>query len=91
MGGLVAAVIADLGLTEKLTDYQTRQVWAEAVGPTLAAQTRPLQLRHGKMEVAVPSAAWRNQLIFMKGDIIAKINHSMGREVVKDLKLVHSR
>ena len=83
--------MAELGLTEKLTEYQTKQVWNEAVGPTLAAQTQPVQLRNGKMEVAVPSAAWRNQLIFMKREIINKINRSMGREVVTDLKLIHRR
>ena len=87
----VSEVVAELGLTEKLTEYQTKQVWNEAVGPTLAAQTQPVQLRNGKMEVAVPSAAWRNQLIFMKGEIINKINRSMGREVVTDLKLIHRR
>ena len=85
------AIIADLGLAEKLTEFQTKQVWEEAVGPTLAQQTRPLQLRRGRMEVAVPSAVWRNQIIFMKGEIIAKLNQLMGREVVKDLKLLHRR
>ena len=91
LGGLLEAVIADLGLAPKLLEYRARQVWEEAAGPTLARQSRPLRVRRGRMEVAVQSAVWRNQLSFMKQDIIARINDLVGQKAIEDLILVNQR
>ena len=82
-------LVEELGLTEKLQEYRARQVWEQAVGPGLVQYARPLRVRQGRMEVAVPSAVWRNQLTFMKQDIIGKINELVGREVIKELILVN--
>ena len=89
LGGLLGAVLADLGLDHKLIEYRARQVWDEAVGPALAGQGRPLRVHNGRMEVAVPSAVWRNQLSFMKQDIITRINELAGGEVIKELILLN--
>ena len=61
--------------------------WEEAVGPALARQARPIRVRHGRLEVAVASSVWRNQLSFMQRDIVERINRLMGEEVVKELIL----
>lgn len=91
LGGLIGAVVADLGLTDKLGEFQTLQVWKDAVGPALAQHTRPIRVYKGRIDVAVPSAVWRNQLIFMKGDIIARINVLMGKIAVTELRLINQR
>ena len=86
---MLEALVEELGLTDKLLDYRARQVWEQAVGPGLVRYARPLRVRRGRMEVAVPSAVWRQQLTFMKQDIIGKINELVGREVIKELILVN--
>ena len=91
MKGLIAAVVADLGLEDKLLEARARLAWAEAVGPVLARHTKPVRVRHGRMEVEVPSAVWRQQLSFMKRDIITRINHALGQEVLGDLILINGR
>ena len=87
--GLLEAVVEDLGVEEKLAECRVRMVWEEAVGPALAQYTRPLRVRRGYLEVAVPSAVWRTQLSFMQRDIVARINELMGGEVVEELKLLN--
>ncbi len=82
-------MVADLGLEHKLRECRARQVWDEAVGPALAAQSRPLRVRNGRMEVAVPSAVWRNQVSFMKQDIIAKVNELAGQDTIRELILLN--
>mgnify|MGYP001284027058 CR=1 FL=1 len=86
---MLGAVLVDLGLDHKLIEYRARQVWDEAVGPALAGQGRPLRVHNGRMEVAVPSAVWRNQLSFMKQDIITRINELAGGEAIKELILLN--
>ena len=89
LNGLLEAVVADLGVDQKLAECRARMVWEEAVGPALAEHTRPLRVRRGYLEVAVPSGIWRTQLSFMQLDIVARVNELLGAEVVKDLKLLN--
>ena len=89
--GLIAAVVADLGLGDKLLEAQACLAWNEAVGPALARHTQPVRVRHGRLEVEVPSAVWRHQLNFMKQDIVTRINHALGQEVLEDLVLINGR
>ena len=59
------------------------------MGPTLAREARALRVENGRMEVAVASAVWRNQLSFMKQEIAARINELAGEEIVKELILMN--
>ena len=89
LNGLLEAVVADLGLEQKLAECRARIVWEEAVGPALAQHARPLRVHRGFLEVAVPSAVWRTQLSFMQRDIVVRINELLGGEVVKELRLLN--
>ena len=82
-------LIADLGLTRKLTEFRVLMAWEEVVGPALAQQTRPLRIHNGRLEVAVPSAVWRSQLSFMQRDIVARLNELAGESVVEELVLLN--
>ena len=89
LDGLLKAVITDLGADQKLAECRARMVWEEVVGPALAQHARPLRVRRGCLEVAVPSAVWRTQLSFMQRDIVVRINELLGGEVVKELRLLN--
>ena len=78
-----------MGAEQKLAECRVRMMWEQAVGPTLAQHARPLRMRRGNLEIAVPSAVWRTQLSFMQLEIVARINELMGSEVVKDLRLLN--
>ena len=84
-------MVADLGIADKLQEFRARQVWEEAVGPTLAGHSKPLRVRQGRLEIAVPSAVWRAQLSLMKRDIVNRVNALVGGEVIRDLILVNEQ
>ena len=42
-------------------------------------------MRDGKLFVHVPQAEWRNELIFLKKDLIEKINTTMHQDIVNDI------
>ena len=88
---MLEAVVADLGLSGKLLEYRAREAWEGAAGPLLARQSRPVRVRRGRMHVSVPSAVWRNQLSFMKQEIVARINEMLGEQVIEDLVLMNER
>lgn len=50
------------------------KAWVEAVGPVVAAQTRPLSTHNEVLRVATSSAAWAQNLVFERQRILAKLN-----------------
>lgn len=86
---LLGSLLGDLGVEDKIAECRAQLAWEKAVGPSLARYAHPLRMHKGCLEVAVPSAVWRSQLSFMQNDIVARINDEVGREIVRELKLIN--
>jgi predicted nucleic acid-binding Zn ribbon protein len=50
------------------------QAWTEIVGDCVAAQTRPLRIQQGVLQVATSSSAWAQNLVFERQRILDKLN-----------------
>lgn len=59
--------------------------WAEIAGEKVAAQAIPARLERGKLTLQVEDSAWRHQLLYMRRELIGKINASLGSGVVKEI------
>ena len=64
------------------------RVWAAEVGDAVAARAAPAAFRDGVLCVRVSSAAWMQELQFIKEEIRAKLNRRLGTEVVRDVYFV---
>lgn len=62
-------------------------LWDEAVGKRIASRARPVAFRDGTLTVAVANAPWMQQLNFLKGGIVEKLNVLLGGPVVRDIYL----
>ena len=62
------------------------EVWADAVGAHIAANTMPAAVKGRLLIVHAESSAWIQQLHFLKQEIITKINRALGENLVKDIK-----
>ncbi len=62
------------------------QCWEAAVGTAVAQNTRPAQLRDGRLVVNVASPAWLHQLQFLKRELIDKLNRRVGKALVEDIR-----
>jgi predicted nucleic acid-binding Zn ribbon protein len=60
--------------------------WAEVVGEKSAAASRPETIRDGILFVSCKSAAWAQELTFLKARIIAEMNKRAGAEVITDIR-----
>lgn len=65
-------------------------VWAEAVGPEIADNARPRQLRNGRLVVSTSSSAWAQSLQFMAEDIRGRLNEMLGEEAVRTMFFRHA-
>lgn len=67
----LSALLPKLGLADRIDEQQIRDVWANLVGPFLAAHSEPAALRKGTLTVQVlqPSVryelerAWKSELL----------------------------
>ena len=89
VGALLGGVISDLGIAKKLSECRVLLAWEEVAGVELCRRARPLRMVDARLELAVPSAAWRTQVSFAKDDLIRKLNERVGKTLIRDIKVVN--
>ena len=85
VGSILERVFSSLNLGIKVKQYQIWDVWDGVVGEAIARQAQPHQIRNMVLWVTVSSSTWMQQLEFMKKQIVNRLNHSIGEEVIKDI------
>ncbi len=61
----------------------------EKLGPPMTSHAEPSQFRGGVLHLIVDDSTWLTELGFLKTEILGRINGSLGREVVKELRMRH--
>jgi len=79
------AVIKELGIRKSVVSNRARDVWGEAVGDLISANTTLQIVDRDKLIVIVSNDAWRQELSYRKEEIIKKINELIGEEAIKDI------
>ena len=87
LGTLLHASFRGSTLGERLKDLEIWQSWDRVVGPAIAKRTRPLRISGGVLTVLVGSAAWMQQLTFMKSDLRLRLNSCLGEERISEILL----
>ncbi len=85
LGDILYAALKRRGLAEGLEVHTLRKLWPVAVGPRIAAQTRPDSLRSGRLFVRVTSSVWVQQLHFLKEEILEKFNTLAGNKAIREI------
>ncbi len=75
----------ELGLGPKMREYDVVNLWASIVGEQIAGVAHAESIANGKLHVHVTRSTWRNELIFLKTELITRINTVMKEEIVKDI------
>jgi predicted nucleic acid-binding Zn ribbon protein len=82
------AALARLPASTGLVHYPIWAEWTATVGPTIAAHTKPAQLRRGVLVVTVDGPEWMHELQYMKRELCAKLNARLGTSAIRDIYLV---
>lgn len=85
IGDLLPALLEKLGLAQGIHDRRVLERWAEIVGPKIANVTVAERIRDGRLWVSVSHPAWRNELVFMRQELIAKLNAELGGDIVTEI------
>jgi len=66
-------------------EQQAVELWSQVVGEFIAKQTTKINAKNGVLTVTIPNAALRFEVMNSRSQIIAKINESIGAEVIKGI------
>lgn len=73
IGDLVESVLSDKGYLKVCKEWDAVAKWDEIVGERIASVTECTRLEDGKLYVKVTSSSWRNEIVYLKDEIIRKI------------------
>ena len=83
---IVAQLMARRGYGKLQTSAVTAEAWKAAAGKKFATQTRPGELKRGKLEILVRNSAVLQELTFLKKKILKKLLAAMPDAKISDLK-----
>jgi predicted nucleic acid-binding Zn ribbon protein len=81
----LSRTMKDLGITAKMREYDVVNLWPSIVGEQIARVATAESIANGKLLVRVTRSTWRNELTFLKQELIARINEAMKQDIVKDI------
>ena len=65
-------------------------VWPDVVGPEVAANAHPVQLRNGRLVVSASSSVWAQTLQLMSEAIVERLNEHLGPDCIERLVCRHA-
>lgn len=86
IGDILQPALKKRGVPVQFEDKHLRGLWQKAVGPSVAAHSRPENRKKDTLVVKVSSSVWMQQLNFLKEEIIEKMNNVLGDEPIKKIR-----
>jgi predicted nucleic acid-binding Zn ribbon protein len=84
---VMATVLAQKGMTERLAQVTVIDEWASVVGAQIAAVTQPTSVTaDGVLWVRVATSAWMNELSLLTPTLLRRLNAVPGRAPIRQLR-----
>jgi predicted nucleic acid-binding Zn ribbon protein len=85
LSDILAATLNQLGISAKIKQHEVLDIWEQIVGEQIARVATAENIRDGKLFISVKNSTWRNELLYLKQEIIQKINSRMNQEIINDI------
>lgn len=86
IGNVFTQLFRDLGIDKAIQQNMAVSRWSEIVGERISQISEAERIENGVLFVKVSSPVWRNELVFMKSNLISSVNEALTKTVVKDIK-----
>ena len=77
-----------LGFANRLDKQTAVLQWADIAGPKIAEEAVALRIDGDTLVVRVGQAAWRQQLSFLKVELLGRMESRLGKGVIKDIRFI---
>jgi len=87
VGSIIANVLGDRGLTERVKQAAIIPEWPALVGPQIAEVTTPQSITaNGTLFVRVTTNAWMNELSLLEPELLKSLNGNRDRAPVRRIR-----
>ena len=88
LGNVLNRLLERYGLAQRAQEITALNLWPEIVGEKIARVTEARDVREGRLFVRVENSVWRNELYYIKQNIIQELNLRLGQNVIYDIVFV---
>jgi predicted nucleic acid-binding Zn ribbon protein len=88
LGQVLHSLLRSWGVDGKVRERQAVALWGKTVGPRIAENTEAVGIEDGKIFIRVRSSTWKTELVFVKPEIIDRLNIAVGKKVIRDIIFV---
>lgn len=82
---VLSRLLKSHGMEGHMREYLLQKHWTEIVGDHVGHHAWPASIRHHKLYLLVENSAWMQQLLYLKPDLLAKINAAAEGEPLTDI------
>lgn len=75
----------EISLKKRIIQERAIQIWPKVVGDHISAHTQSLWVRDNTIFVQVDNSSWANDLVFLKEEIIKKMNSELGTRIIREI------
>lgn len=72
-------------VARKIAEGRVPDIWAEVVGPQMAAATREVRLERGILYIGMISGVARQEVFYRRDSLAAEINRRAGHDIVRSI------
>ena len=88
LGDSITKLLRNMGIEEKVKEYQAINEWSQIVGENVSKVTKAQRVVNGILFVKVKNSSWRNELIYMRQEILIKIDKTVGSGIIKEVRFI---
>ncbi len=88
LGDSITKLLRNMGIEEKVKEYQAINEWSQIVGENVSKVTKAQRVVNGILFVKVKNSSWRNELIYMRQEILIKLDKTVGRGIIKEVRFI---
>ena len=85
---LMRVIIRQNGLETPLLQKRLIEAWDNVAGEMTAKYTTEKYIRNQDLCVHIENPALRSEISMMKTELIAKLNNTVGGQVIRDIRLI---
>lgn len=85
IGNLIDSILQERGYLSICKEWDVVAKWPVIVGEKIASVTECTRMEDGRLYVKVSSSSWRNEIVFLKDEIIKKIRKETDCSTLYDI------
>lgn len=88
IGFVLASALRSVDRANLLNFARIEREWGKIVGPQLGAVSAPAKLSYRTLNIWVSEPVWADSMTYLKSEIIRKVNETLGKEVIDDVRVM---